>query len=298
VRFTLVTLAALAGLAAPAEASAHGRGPAVALDYRLRLAPSPAGLEVRILDGDRSLEARVAPGSRALVLGYLREPMLRFDSRGVFANASSPTAQSDRLVAEGSGWVQVAGGRSYTWHDHRLTPGGRRGTFAIPVRVDGRPGVIAGSFVRVPRPALWPWLAGAAALAGAVWAAAARRRLRLPLALGLGVVSGAAALVAAIAFAIRDRPGGGVGWLQIGAAAAVALALGAPILSFRSRRRAQAAGVAGAVAAAATIASLPVFWHGVVVSALPADLVRAACGLALVGGTLAAALSLLPEFDR
>jgi hypothetical protein len=294
----LVTLAALAGLAVPADAFAHGRGPAVALDYRLRLAPPPAGLQVRILDGDRSLEARVALGTRLLVRGILREPMLRFDSRGVFANASSPTAQSDRLVAAGSGWVRVADGRAYAWHDHRLTPAGSRGTFAIPVQVDGRPGVIAGGFVRVPPPALWPWLAGAVAFAGTVWLASARRRLRLPLALGLGVAAGAGALASAVAFAVLDRPGGGTGWLQIGAAAAVALVLGVPLLAFRGRRRAQAAGVAGAVAAAVTIASLPVFWHGVVVSALPADLVRAACAVALVGGGSAAALSLLPEFDR
>jgi hypothetical protein len=298
VRLAFVTLAALAGLAAPAEASAHGRGSAVALDYRLRLAPVPDGLQVRILDGDRSLEARVALGTRALVRGYLHEPMLRFDSRGVFANAASPTAQSDRLVADGSGWVRVAGGRTFAWHEHRLTPSGARGTFSIPVLVDGRPGVIAGSFVRVPRPALWPWLAGAVMLAAAIWAGAARRPLRLRLAVGLGIAAGAAALVAAIAFAVRDRPGGGTGWLQIGAAAAVALALGVPLLTLHGRRRAQAAGVAGAVAAAVTIASLPVFWHGVVVSALPADLVRAVCGLALVGGAAAAVLSLAPEFDR
>jgi hypothetical protein len=118
----LLTLAAVAALAAPAQASAHPRGPAVALDYRLRLAPPPAGLHVRILDGDRSLEASVAVGTRLVVRGYLREPMLKFDARGVFANAASPTAQSDRLVKQGTGWVRVAGGRSYAWHEHRLTP--------------------------------------------------------------------------------------------------------------------------------------------------------------------------------
>jgi hypothetical protein len=111
-------------------------------------------------------------------------------------------------------------------------------------------------------------------------------------------VAGSGALLAAIAFALRNRPGGGTGWLQIAAAAAVALALGVPLVLLRGRRRAQAAGVTGAVAAAVTIASLPVFWHGVVVSALAADLVRAACALALAGGCAAAAVSLLPELDR
>ena len=157
--------------------------------------------------------------------------------------------------------------------------------------------MIAGSFVRVPRPALWPWLTASVMLAGAVVVAAARRAHRLGLATGLGVAAGSAALATVIAFALRDRPAGDVGWVQIGTAAAVGLALGVPLVRLRGRRRAEAAGVTGAVAAAVTLASLPVFWHGVVISALPADVVRAACGLALVGGAPAAALSLLPEFD-
>jgi hypothetical protein len=297
VRLAVLTLAAVAGLAAPAAASAHPRGPAVALDYRLRLAPAPAGVSAHVIDGDRSLEAGRTSASLLVVRGYLREPMLRFDSGGVFANASSPTAQSDRVVGAGSGWVRVSSGRSFAWHDHRLTPSGARGRFAIPVVVDGRTGSIAGTFVRVPRPSLWPWLAGAAALALAVGGLARRRALRLPLATALGVTAGAAAFAAAIAFALRDRPGGGPGWLQIGTAIVVALALGIPLVRLHGRRRAQIAGVTGAVAAAVTIASLPVFWHGVVISALPADLVRLACGLALVAGASAAALSLLREFD-
>ena len=102
--------AALAGgaaLLASPGAFAHGRGPAVALDYRFRLATAPAGVQLRVLDGDRSLEARVGPSTSLLVRGYLREPMLPFDARGVFANAASPTAQADRLTRRapaGSGW--------------------------------------------------------------------------------------------------------------------------------------------------------------------------------------------------
>jgi hypothetical protein len=298
-RVALVTLAAAAGLAAPAQASAHARGPTVAIDYRLRLTSVPAGVHARILDGDRSLEATVDPGSTLLVTGLLHEPMLRIDG-GVWANRASPTAHTDRVLtkpASRPGWVQLSGARTFAWHDHRLTPAGPRGRFAIGVRVNGRPGEIAGSFVRVPRPALWPWLVGVAAFGAAVWAVAARSAHRLPLTVGLGLAAGAAALATSIAFAVRDRPGGGVGWLQIGTAVAVALALGVPLLRFRGRRRAQAAGVMGAVAAAVTIALLPVFWHGVVISALPGDLVRFACAVALAGGAAAAALSLLPEFD-
>jgi hypothetical protein len=298
-RVALVTLAAAAGLAAPAQASAHARGPTVAIDYRLRVISVPAGVHVRILDGDRSVEASVDPGSTLLVTGLLHEPMLRIDG-GVWANQASPTAHADRVVtnaASRSGWVQLSGARSFSWHDHRLTPAGPRGRFAIGVRVNGRPAEIAGSFVRVSRPPLWPWLAGVAAFGAAVWALAVRPARRLTLTVVLGLAAGAAALATSIAFAVRDRPGGGVGWLQIGTAVAVALALVVPLVRFRGRRRAQAAGVMGAVAAAVTIALLPVFWHGVVISALPGDLVRFACALALAGGASAAALSLLPEFD-
>lgn len=270
----------------------------MAIDYRLTLAPPPTGLAVTILDGDRSLEARVAPGVTLLVRGFLREPMLRIDSGGVFANAASPTAQGDKLVRSGTGWHRVASGRSYAWHEHRLTPAGSAGRFRIPVVVNGKEAVIAGTYVRVPRPALWPWLAGGAALAAGIGVASLRRRLQLPLVLGSGgVVAGFAALVAVIAFALRDRPDGGVGWLPIGAAIAVALALAVPLLRLHGRARAHAAGVAGAVAAAVTIESLPVFWHGVVISALPAGGVRVVCGLALLGGVAAAALTLLPELD-
>jgi len=296
-RSALVTLAAVAWLAAPANASAHGRSPVVALDYRLSVDAAPAGVSVHVIDGDRSLETSVDRGVSLLVRGYLREPMLRFGAAGVFANAASPTAQAERIVPAGSGWLRVARGRTYSWHEHRLTPHGPSGGVAIPVELRGRRADIVVSFVRVPRPAVWPWLAGAAALAVAVALAARYRPLRPPLALALGVSAGAAALVATIAFALRDRPGGGVGWLTIGSAIAVALVLAVPLVRLAGRRRAQAAGVAGAVAAAVTIASLPVFWHGVVVSALPGELVRAACAFALVGGAAAATLSLAPELD-
>jgi hypothetical protein len=282
---------------APAGANAHGRSPTVAIDYRLTLGPAPAGLVLHILDGDRSLEARVASGATLLVRGLLREPMLRIDNRGVFANAASPTAQADKVVGAGTGWQRVASGRAYAWHEHRLTPTGAAGSFRIPVVVNGKDAVIAGTYVRVPRPPLWPWLAGGAALLAGIGLASARRRLQLPLTIGSGVVAGLAALAAVIAFAFRDRPGGGIGWLPIGACVAVGLALGVPLLRLHGRRRAHAAGVAGAVAAAATISSLPVFWHGVVISALPADVARLACGFALLGGVAAATLSLLPEFD-
>ena len=96
-------------------------------------------------------------------------------------------------------------------------------------------------------------------------------------------------------FAVRAAPTGGVAWLQLVSGLVVATALGGLLLYLRGIQRIHAAGVVGAIAAAVSLSSLPVFWHGVVVSALPATGARLACGLALVCGIAAAALSFLPQ---
>ena len=90
-KVSLVTATSLAALALPATAAAHNRGPAVALDYRLRVDEVARGVSARVLDGDRSLRLAVAGGVRVVVLGYLGEPVLRFDVRGVVI-ASHPFA--------------------------------------------------------------------------------------------------------------------------------------------------------------------------------------------------------------
>ncbi len=236
--------------------------------------------------------------------GVLREPLIRFGADGIWVNASSPTATADGLVSrERSGWVRVADGRSLAWHDHRLAPPpvtrpGPAGRFSIPVTVDGRERTIGGTFVRVARPALWPWLAGGIALAAGIYAVSRRRPWHGALTVGLGVAGGFAALAAVTTFAVRAAPTGGVAWLQLASGIAVAVVLGGLLVYLRGRRRAHAAGVVGAVAAAVALSSLPVFWHGVVVSALPATGARLVCALALVCGLAAAALSFLPEFDE
>ena len=71
-----------AALALPGAAAAHGRGATIALDYRLHLDPAATalpGVHVRVLDGDRALEARVDDGVELLVRGLLREPLIRID---------------------------------------------------------------------------------------------------------------------------------------------------------------------------------------------------------------------------
>ncbi len=307
VRLRTVIPVALAALALPAQAAAHGRAPTVALDYRLALdAPtrSLAGVHVRVLDGDRDFQVRVDPGTSLLVRGALDEPLLRIDSSGVWVNASSPTATGDRLVSSSKhGWIHLSGGRTVVWHDHRLAPPpastpGPVGRFVVPVDVNGVPRAISGTFFRVARPAIWPWPAGAALVGAAIVVAIRRRALRAPLTICLGAGAGLAALLEVTTFAVRDATTGGVAWLQLVTAAVVAAVLAVLLVRLRGRARVHAAGVVGAVAAAVSLSSTPVFWHGVVISALPALLARTVCALAIVAGAAAALLSFLPDFDE
>jgi hypothetical protein len=301
-----VFVPALVALALPAQAAAHGRSATVALDYRLQLdRPVLTGdVVVRILDGDRDFSVASDAGDPVLVLGSLQEPMVRIAWPGVWVNADSPTAAADGLVAGGEhGWIPKGHGRSYTWHDHRLQPPsssrpGPAGRFSIGLDIAGRPSEISGTFVRVARPAPWPWPVAAAAFVAGIAVALRRRSLRGTLTLAVGVVAGAAALAEVTTFAVRDAPTGGVAWLQVGTALTVAAVLAVLLVRLRGRARIHAAGVVGAVAAAVSLTSLPVFWHGVVISALPGAAARAVCGLAIVCGATAAGLSFLPDFDE
>jgi hypothetical protein len=284
-------------LAVPASASARASSPTVALDYRLVLDDPTRVLHdvsVSVLDGDRALRVQVRQGTLT-VLGDLREPMLRIGRSGTWVNRASLTAAAARLTSQGHGWKRI-GGTTFTWHDHRLAPppydGGRVGAvarFRIPVTRDGEAAALGGTFVRFRRPPLWPWLAGAAA-AGLVVAVALRLRpvVRTPLATALGAVAGAAALTALVSFGWADAPNGRVAWVQIALGWALAGAVAAGFVRLRGERRTVLAGLVGAAAAVASIGSLGVFRHGVVVSLLPASLSRAVCAVAVVAGLAAA----------
>lgn len=293
---------ALASLAVPAGASAHAKTPTVALDYRLHLAHVPSGISVSILDGDRDLRV-ASPHATVVVLGDLREPMLRIGPGGTWVNRASVTAQAARLATAGSGWVRVASGSTFAWHEHRLSPppydGSRLGAiadFAIPVRVDGRRGEIAGSFVRVRRPSIVPWLGGALGLVVAACAAAwLRPRLRRGEATVLGVVAALAALAMLVVFGAADAPNGRMQWVQLvlaGFLAAVALGI---LLRLDGVRRAHFAAVLGAAAAAVSLGSFGVFRHGAVISLVSGAASRTLVAAAFASGVAAAATGLFAE---
>jgi hypothetical protein len=306
-RYVVLLVAGLV-LAAPAGASAHGRSATVALDYRLVLDDASRalpGVSASILDGDRQLKLDV---ERSLVVvgGDLGEPMLRLTTAGAWANRASVTAVAEKIATPGKGWVQVARGSSFTWHEHRLAPppydGGKAGpvaTFRIPVTVDGRPGAIGGTFVRYTRPSVWPWVAAAVVLAVALaWALRARPASRGTLITILGALAGFAGLAALAIFGAADAPNGRVAWAQLVLAAVIASVVYGALVRLRGIRRVHLAGFIGLAAALVTLSYASVFWHGVVISLLSATTTRLLLLAGLVTGAVAAVSSLRYEAPR
>jgi hypothetical protein len=305
VRFAALSIVVLACLVAPGRAAAHSRAPTVALDYRLELSRATLrGVHAEVIDGDRSLRVRVDPPHRLLVLGLLGEPFLRFGPDGVWVNRASPSADSDRLARRGSGWLRLAAKSGLLWHDHRLSPptGLRPGAstaWSLPVVFDGRHTTLTGTFTRVARPLLWPWLAaGLVAIAALAALAHAVPRYRPELAAGVAGVAATGALAASTAFATGDAIARRAQWIEVGSAAVLAVLAAAALLLGDRSLRTWAAMVVGVVAAALGLGSLSVFVHGVVISSLPASVARFATAVAFLGGAAAVVLAILTPTNR
>ena len=304
-RFAVLSIAVLACLVAPGRAAAHSRAPTVALDYRLELSRAALpGVHAEVVDGDRALRVRVDIPHRLLVLGLLGEPLLRFGPNGVWANRASPSAAADKLVRRGTGWVRLTSGNSLLWHDHRLSPParlrpGETAAWSLPLSLDGHRTKLAGTFTRVARPPVWPWLvAGLVALGALAGFARAVPGRRAETAAAVAGVAAAGALAASAAFATGDAIARRAEWIEVGSAGLLAvLAATALMLGDRSLRT-WAAMVVGVVAAALGLGSLSVFWHGVVISSLPPSVARLATATAFLGGAAAVVLAVLTPTNR
>jgi hypothetical protein len=303
-RIHVLAAAGLVALAVAAPAAAHSRSTAIALDYRLRLAPETAslrGVRVQLVDGGRWLRVRVEPPAVLAVKGSLGEPFLRFAPSGVWVNAGSPTAEAARLVAAGTGWRRLTGGHELRWHDHRLAPppvtaAGFAGRFSLPATLNGEPTAIAGTFWRVRKPSLALWL-GAGVLAAAALALAARflPSSRTSLAAFTAAVGAVGALTIETAFAVADPLAAHGRWLQV-VAAAVLLAAVAATLALRSANaRRWVALTAGVYAGLAGLSAASTLWHGVVMASLPGPAVRAAAVVAAVCGCGAVTLAIVAD---
>ena len=304
-RGRVAVLVAAVALAAPAPAAAHLRTSRVAVDYRAVVSPLAPGLasalSVRLYRADLAVRLAVHSGHRLVVLGYAGEPFLRLEHGEVLVNAGSPTAAGAGLARGGSGWHVLARSPSLTWHDARvrgLPSGVDRGTWSLPLVVDGQRVRLHGTIDRVSAPSRVGWLVLGvvfAALTAVLLAWRPRRALRTAC-IVLGAVSAIAALVTAAGFSAASTASEGV-WVE-SANEAVFVLVGA-IFLFRGSRdsRAMAGGFLGLVALAAGLTRAPVLTHGIVLAALPGQLVRPAVVVAIGAGAAAAILGVVVFFD-
>jgi hypothetical protein len=191
---------ALAALVAAPSALAHEGDPR----YRSQVTgvePAIQGVEVRVLNYDDSLELVNRSGRLILVEGYDGEPYARLLPDGVvqlndrsparflnderYADAPPPASASATAVPR---WRTVGRDGRLAWHDHRMhwmgrgrppavtDPQARTKVFdyEVPLRVDGRPAVIAGTLWWAGEPdGSMPGWAVAALLAAAIASIAA-----------------------------------------------------------------------------------------------------------------------------
>ena len=296
----LLIAAVLAALLVPGVAQAHHTAvPIVALDYHNRILSGGTGQSVArasIEDAGRKLRLAVDSNSQVFVVGYVGEPFLRFALDGVSANARSETAQGLRLVPKGSVsprareavWRQLTAAHSFAWADARAWAptsalhGRKVVPWSVPVVLNGRKIVIAGEMTRAARPPLWPWLVlGLLPLAAAA-VALRRSRWLWAGATGLAALAGVTTLANLGGFATGGLSITTDRWVLL----AVETALTVVAIGFLGRPQARIVAVAALAAFAVlqALSELAVFRHGVVVSGLPAAVVRAAAALALGAG--------------
>jgi hypothetical protein len=169
----------------------------------------------------------------------------------------------------------------------------------MPVTLDGHPVSLRGTFTRVARPPLWPWVVAMLAAAGAVAVLAHELPARRPeTAVAVAALAAAGALAASTAFATGDAIAKRTEWIEAVSAGVLALAALGALLARDRTWRTWAAMIVGVVAASLGLGSLSVFRHGVVISSLPASVTRLATAVALVGGASAVVLAVLAPSTR
>jgi hypothetical protein len=200
----LAALVACPAAAGPGDGASRGDPSTVKT-----ITPKVDGLIVRVVQGDDQLHVRNDTGREVVIMGYEGEPYLRFQADGdVLRNANSPATylNEDRyggadVPASASKratprWEQVARGKAYDWHDHRIhwmstiDPAKVREArdqphhdfdWKVPGSVGGRPLAIAGSldYQPLPKSSFNPILSApvvALALAGGIFWWTRRRR--------------------------------------------------------------------------------------------------------------------------
>jgi hypothetical protein len=306
----LVLAAVVLGSAAiPAVAQAHLRSGTVAVDYRATVSsPHTAAYTVRIYQSDHGLDLMVKPGHVVAMSGYLGEPVFRVDRSGVWVNAASPTAEvfglvkkKQRIAAAGARWRLERDRTSVTWHDsrvQRLPAGIDRGTWSIPLTVDGRPARLTGDLERLARPSLPLWL-GLALCIGALGALPLlghRRDLAPRMATGLAIAAATASVVVELALAFDAYASPGT-WIEaVDSIVFLAVGVGILLRGPNSLRIGGAVGI-GLVSLAVGLLNGAVLLHPIVLAVLPGTNIRLAVVTAVGAGLGAAVLGCLHYAD-
>jgi hypothetical protein len=301
-RSAALVTAVAATLAAPALASAHvGKSAPVATDFHARITHPVAGVTARVVDGDQTLW--LDAGRHAVqVPGIEGEPLLRFDTRGVWVNLRSLTAQTDRIdrydlrpdpsPRAAPLWRKLTSGHTYGWHEHRLhllEPLAKGvhsrkmlGTWTIPVLVDGHRASLAGVLDYQPPPPALAWF-GAAALLAAAGALASWRSRRATIVLALAAVPIVWTL--RVGRELYGRPTvGTVGWLEVALTCLIGTALLYRLFHRDSAIRVFVAFLTAFGALYQTLTMYPVLTRATALTLLPTPAARIGVVLALALG--------------
>jgi hypothetical protein len=116
----------LFALAVPSVSLAHGTGSKHGWVSTVQRIVNAHGIDAQA-SGDGHFTFTAPAGKTVVVLGYEREPYLRFAGGKVYENANAPTTYVNRDQPPPAGampsatprWRSVADGLTYTWHDHR-----------------------------------------------------------------------------------------------------------------------------------------------------------------------------------
>jgi hypothetical protein len=270
-RFALAGLVALLGL--PTSAGAHSITGLVHDERDVVLAQAP-GTHAGITADGTHLELRRAGARVVEVLDLQGVPALKLDANGVWARRGAPIVTVLAITTgapdpRDPAWLSAGSGSSLRFH-YPGTHGLAAHPWSVPLRVDGRRTEIKGAVERVARPPIaWAFAAGFAVAVGMGLAMQSRRRAAHV------VVGGLAIAVAVLSYgesqATDARP-----WGEL-----IAVVVGVAVLAAAFRLRRDAALELGVLAVAAILLTLPligrlaVLRHGVIVTTLDPDLVRA-----------------------
>ena len=306
-----LALIAFVALASPIAASGHIRTGVAAVDDRVVVfplrAPARSAVAARVFAGNQALVLTASPGHAVLVLGYTGEPFLRIDAAGVAVNAASPTAAAVGLlgptrssVGRAPDWRLRSGRRRAVWQDARLRslpPGVSHSEWQIPLVIDGRRVRLEGEIRRVGAPSPSPWLGlGVPFVARAALLLSRFRSLLRGAAVVLGVAAAAGTLATAAAFALGANASTGH-WIEGGYEVEFVL-IGLAVVAFgQVDARPIAGGALGLLGLAVGLTKLPVFLHGIVLSAVPAAVARASVLLAISAGVAAATVGIAVFFE-